>query len=347
MKSENLLIVESFFKNPLQFIVLEEPQIYENMTVIPIVLKDNKFIDFITIQEAEELNLIEIVETDSVNQLEVINNSDKEILIPFGVTVHGGKQDRTVWEPILLPAQGKGKIFDQKAATNVQKRYSIPAKCVEQSRWSVVKDRKFKASNIKLHPNVAFEAISPAGQGAVWQEIQFFRNEMKYDPKIAPTQSYLEMTKITETKTENFVKHFKNVNNQCGVAVFIDGDFIGIEFYANPKAWRSMFKDIIKAFSIEALRFKKENKTTKIPNDMRQEFLKILKNLDFNFSTRNGIGLGVVVEFKTNDNKWRGITLTHDETMVQLYLVKKRGGATYTSPHDIQVQTIIDNRFQL
>ncbi|MHA1328199.1 MAG: ARPP-1 family domain-containing protein [Promethearchaeota archaeon] len=111
------MIVESFFKNPLQFLVLEEPQVHENMAVIPIVLKENKFVDFITIQEAEELNLIEIVETDSVNQLEVINNSDKEILIPFGVTVHGGKQDRTVWEPILLPAQGKGKIFDQKTAS--------------------------------------------------------------------------------------------------------------------------------------------------------------------------------------------------------------------------------------
>ncbi|MHA1196319.1 MAG: hypothetical protein ACTSSM_09510 [Promethearchaeota archaeon] len=53
MKSENLLILESFFKNPLQFLVLEEPQVHKNMTVIPIVLKDNKFVDFITIQEAE------------------------------------------------------------------------------------------------------------------------------------------------------------------------------------------------------------------------------------------------------------------------------------------------------
>ena len=86
------------FKNPLSFLKLDTPQTYKNMTVIPIILQDDKFIDFISIKEAEELELIEIIETDAVSQLEVINKSDNQILIPFGMTVHGGKQDRTIWE---------------------------------------------------------------------------------------------------------------------------------------------------------------------------------------------------------------------------------------------------------
>ncbi|MHA1327700.1 MAG: hypothetical protein ACTSRH_10320 [Promethearchaeota archaeon] len=53
MKSENLLILESFFKNPLQFLVLEEPQVHKNMTVIPIVLKDNKFVDLLFMEESK------------------------------------------------------------------------------------------------------------------------------------------------------------------------------------------------------------------------------------------------------------------------------------------------------
>ncbi len=105
------------------------------MTIIPVIVQDDKFIDFISIKEAEELELIEIIETDTVSQLEVINKSDKQVLIPFGMTVHGGKQDRTIWEPILLPVGEKQNIFQQNSDNiDINQKYTIPAKCVEQSR---------------------------------------------------------------------------------------------------------------------------------------------------------------------------------------------------------------------
>ncbi|MFX1388228.1 MAG: ARPP-1 family domain-containing protein, partial [Promethearchaeota archaeon] len=97
MKNEDIQVVKSMFENPLSFLKLDTTQVYKNMTVIPIIIQDDKFIDFISIKEAEELELIDILETDTVGQLEVINKSDKQILIPFGMTVHGGKQDRTIW----------------------------------------------------------------------------------------------------------------------------------------------------------------------------------------------------------------------------------------------------------
>jgi hypothetical protein len=144
------------------------------MIVIPIIIQDDKFIDFISIKEAEKLELVEIIETESVGQLEIINKSDKQILIPFGMTVHGGKQDRTIWEPILLPIGGKQSIVSENPG-HFKQKYKIPAKCVEQSRWTYSKGRGFKSSNTRLHPNVAYEAISAAGQGAVWDEIQSHR----------------------------------------------------------------------------------------------------------------------------------------------------------------------------
>ena len=79
MKNESILIVESMFKNPLGFLKLHTPQVYENMTIIPITVQDDKLIYFITIKEAEEAELIEIIETDTVNQLEVINKSNKQV----------------------------------------------------------------------------------------------------------------------------------------------------------------------------------------------------------------------------------------------------------------------------
>jgi hypothetical protein len=344
LKNENIQIVKSIFENPLSFLKLDTPQVYKNMTVIPIIIQDDKFIDFISIKEAEELELIEIVETDTVGQLEVINNSNKQILIPFGMTVHGGKQDRTVWEPILIPVGGKKSIVSENPGP-VKQKYTIPAKCVEQSRWSYKKGRGFKSSNTRLHPNVAYEAISAAGQGAVWDEIQSHRAEMNYALSVAPTQSYLEMTKESEKETGKFVNHFKNVENQCGMAVFINGSFIGIEFYANSEVWKTMSKDILKAFSIEALRFK-DIPQRKIA-EHHEELIKILNRLNFNFSSREGVALGDVVEFNSNDGKWRGITLVHEKTMVQFYLVSKRGGIQGSTRSNIQFQTVIDQRYQV
>jgi len=345
MKNESIHIVKSVFENPLNFFKLGTLQVYENITVIPIIVQDNKFIEFISIKEAEELELIEIVETDTVNQLEVINKSDKQVLIPFGMTVHGGKQDRTIWEPILLPVGGKQNVFKDKYEV-ISQKYSIPAKCIEQSRWNYTEGRGFKSTSSRLHPNVAFESISAAGQGAVWGEIQAHRSEMKYAAGIAPTQSYLEMTKNTEKQTDKIIKNFENIRNQCGVAVFINGEFIGIEFYANPKAWKTMSNDILKAFSIEALRFKDNPRKNDI-SDFQDEFLKLINGLSLEYSTREGVGLGSVVEFTSKDNKWRGITLVHKENLVQFYLVSKRGGYQGESHSNIQFQTNIIQRYTI
>ncbi|MFW9819216.1 MAG: ARPP-1 family domain-containing protein [Candidatus Thorarchaeota archaeon] len=344
MKNENIQILSSIFKNPLNFIKLDTPQTYKNMTVIPIILQDDKFIDFISIKEAEELELIEIIETDAVSQLEVINKSDKRILIPFGMTVHGGKQDRTIWEPILLPVGRNKSILRQNPGHSKQK-YNIPAKCVEQSRWNYTKGRGFKTSNTRLHPNIAYEAISSAGQGGVWNEIQSYRSEMNFSLAVAPTQSYLEMTKESEKETEDFVKHFELVLNQCGIAVFINGEFIGIEFYANSKVWATMSNDILKAFSVEALRFK--DKPQQKVLEFHEEFIKILGTLKLNFSFRKGIALGTVVDINSNNNKWRGITLIHENSLVQFYLVSKRGGYQEKTHSNIQFQTVINQRYEI
>ena len=190
MKNVSIQIVEMLFENPLEILALGKPQSHGNMTVIPIIYKGKK-IDFISVKEAEDLGLISINETDTVSQLEVINNSDKQVLIPFGVTVHGGKQDRTIWEPILLAAGGIQNLSDGNKSPMEQK-YTVPAKCVEQSRWSYQKGKGFKSSNTRLHPNVAYAAISSAGQGSVWNEIQAYRTEMNYSNNVAHLKATLK-----------------------------------------------------------------------------------------------------------------------------------------------------------
>ncbi len=342
MTNVNSQIVEMLFENPLEILEFEKPQSHGNMTIIPIIYK-GKTLDFISVNEAEELGLININETDTVSQLEVINNSNKQVLIPFGVTVHGGKQDRTIWEPILLAAGGKQNISGNNKGAMEQK-YTIPAKCVEQSRWNYRKGKGFKSSSTRLHPNVAYAAISSTGQGSVWNEIQAYRSEMKYNSNVAPTQSYLEMTENVEEETEKIVKSFKNLEDQCGIATFINGEFIGIEFYANAEVWEAMSKDILKAFAIESLRFKDKQFNAKSEINETQ-LIKALQGLKLNFTTRKGIGLGEVVEFESQDKKWRGNTLVHENSLIQFYIVSKRGGSTPQNQREQFFQTNISQRY--
>jgi hypothetical protein len=254
-----------------------------------------------------------------------------------------GKQDRTIWEPILLAAGGKQNISGANKGS-IEQKYTIPAKCVEQSRWNYRKGKGFKSSSTRLHPNVAYEAISSAGQGSVWNEIQAYRSEMNYGNKIAPTQSYLEMTENIENDTEKIVNSFKNVENQCGIATFINGEFIGIEFYANAKVWSTMSKDILKAFAIESLRFK-DKPLNGNPDLSEVQLISALQNLKLNFTSRKGIGLGEVVEFESKNKKWRGNTLVHENSLVQFYIVSKRGGSTGTNQRQQFFQTNISQRY--
>ncbi|MFW9866909.1 MAG: hypothetical protein ACFFEN_12510 [Candidatus Thorarchaeota archaeon] len=64
------------------------------------------------------------------------------------------------------------------------------------------------------------------------------------------------------------------------------------------------------------------------------------------YTSRDGVGLGKVVDFNSDNNKWRGITLVHDGNIVQFYLVSKRGGSRYQAHRrDIQFQTEINQRY--
>ncbi len=99
-------------------------------------------------------------------------------------------------------------------------------------------------------------------------------------------------------------------------------------------------------FSIEALRFKDKPAKNGII-EYHDELIKILGKIYLQFSSRKGIGLGNVVEFTSNDNKWRGITLVLDSTTVQFYLVSKRGGYQGQKRPDVQFQTVINERYQI
>ena len=77
-------------------------------------------------------------------------------------------------------------------------------------------------------------------------------------------------------------------------------------------------------------------------------FYLFYRSLKLKFNDRKGVGLGQVIEFHSEDNKWRGITLAHEGTMAQFYFVSKRGGVRNRPVQsNIQFQTNISQRFEI
>lgn len=327
-KNSSVLLVENFMDNPANFIKLEKPQKAKNMIVVPIILK-SFYQEYLTISQAQEQGVAEILETGTVAQLKVQNKGSQPILIPFGITVTGGKQDRTIYEPILIPAVKRSNPKPKKPH-EVGKAYeiNIPSRCVEQGRWSPrarETGRNFTSGRANLPQSVAFHALSEGleSQSSIWASVEGLRENLEVSRDKAPTSSYLDIAKAKEKEIEKYLGKFKKVDGQCGIAVLLDGKLVAMEFYSSPGAWGDLHEEVLKPFIIEMMTVKsKDGKEKQKYHDDR--ILDAMKNIEFKFDSKSGLGLGHVVKFITEDNKWRGITLIHQDTFIQFYLISRR-----------------------
>lgn len=328
VKDSSTVLVVNFTDNPANFIKLEKPQKVKNMVVVPIILK-SFYRDFLTISQAQEEGVAEILETGTVSQLKVNNKGNKPILIPFGITVTGGKQDRTIYEPILIPA-AKQSNPKPKKPREITKGFeiNIPSRCVEQGRWSpraLETGRNFSSGRANLPQSVAFHALStgPESQSSIWAGVEGLRENLEVSRDKAPTSSYLDIAKAKEEEIEEYLGKFKKVDGQCGIAVLLDEKLIAMEFYSSPNAWADLHEEVLRPFIIEMMTSKSKGAKEK-HRYHDDQVLDALKNIDFKFESKSGLGLGNVVKFITEDNQWRGITLIHQDTFIQFYLISRR-----------------------
>lgn len=319
--------IKNVLIDPTRILKLESIQSHENMVVIPLILDDTQVIEFDTLLrgEKEGFAFIQEKESEQVAQLEAVNNGLVPILIPFLQTISGGRQDRTVFEPILVPAQTSEKVS-----------FNIPSKCVEQSRWhyrnnvrnkSRAEQKRFLVSKMRVSPSSSQRTLSAkymrlSEQSEMWGSIGAMRSSLNIPRNVAPGNSHIEMAKHREKDIEDYKNSFELLSGQTGVALLINGKLIGIEIYGNPGAFEDYFEEIINAYALESLIRKKGKSLANLTNQKAQnEFLGKFSIENMEFTTRKGVGLGEIVEFRTLDTKWTGIGLVHESKIAHFYLV--------------------------
>ncbi|MBD3229655.1 MAG: hypothetical protein GF329_15850 [Candidatus Lokiarchaeota archaeon] len=322
----SLEVIKSYLTDPTRFLNLDSIQSYKNMVVVPLVTNEEQTIEFRTLLKGEKEGFAYIKEQESetVAQLEAVNKGSVPVLIPFMQTISGGKQDRTVFEPILIPSA---------EAENNTVVISIPSKCVERSRWAYrarnapdnVK-RQFLSSELKVSPSSSRRALSAkyrqvSEQSEMWDSIDQMRSSLNISNNVARSNSHIEMAKHKEKDIKDYAQHFTQVPGQTGLGLLINGKLVGIELYGNANSFNDFFDEIINSYALEALIRKDKEKNEISENEAYNQILGKFNIDEMEFMTRKGIGLGEIIEFKSKNMNWVGISLTHQNKICHLYIV--------------------------
>ena len=89
-------VVKDYLGDLTRLVRLGDPQTYKELTIVPLLLKDELVLDLISLRKGEETSTAYVQERTqgaSVSELEVINQGTKPVLLPFMQTITGGQQD--------------------------------------------------------------------------------------------------------------------------------------------------------------------------------------------------------------------------------------------------------------
>ena len=232
---------------------------YENLDILPLHIGNGHPMPYVLLGDAIKLGeavVTEVSEGGSVPQLKVENKSEHMILILSGEELVGAKQNRIVNITIVV---------------NAHSETVIPVSCVEQGRWDY-RSRHFSAgrrafaslrreTTRSVRRNARTTGRYDSDQSEVWAEVAACHSAFSVEsPTGAMDDSYERMTE----KLKGFVGKMEYPNGASGLAVFINGELVGVEFFEHPEILKKVWESEVESYAIDAMRMRKKRKA-KVP----------------------------------------------------------------------------------
>lgn len=285
-------------------ILLENPQTYENITIIPITSKNTPKLDMLTLKKGFELGLVEVKECEvsTVNTLIVKNNAVTPLILIDGEEVIGGDQNRLVNKTTVVGAKSSMKLS---------------VSCTEKGRWAYKNEFKNSDYIANYRTRKAKEIASRSHshyQDVIWSSISTLENENAYaSPTGAMEESY-EQLKIDHNR---IIKEFEIIAGQIGVMIMVNGEIKGFELFLNPGIYETFHAKILKSYIIDS---KIENKTFTINTDSAKET--IAKVFDSTFEEAKSNGLEKSYEFENEEGI--GTLYTYENEIIHMSYFNKK-----------------------
>ena len=296
-----------------------EPVSSHDFEVYPIV--SSLSVSLISLKEAETLGKawIQEREVETVSTLDAINNDQVGVLIPFLTQIQGGKQDRTVFEPIIVPV-----------GSDQHNPLPIPARCLEQGRWGYSESvgrqtrRRFESSPTRVSGQMAHAFMEGKDQGNVWDQVRAAYSvpeTMMYHSRsvsfVSMSRRMHESSKIM-IDVEERLSESLDIEGQVGILVAYRGQMLGIEFYGASNLWKSYARESLRGFLFD--RFMLPSDTDNEPVDIRMKFIDDFYN--FELKEQDATGNGSL--YHISSDAWQGMCIVENDIPAHLYAVKKQ-----------------------
>ena len=228
---------------------LEKKQVFQNLTVFPIVFPGTVEPDYLTLEQAIDSGVLVVTEVDAsgnVNRLKLRNNASRSVLLVEGEELKGAKQNRIVNASFLIAGKTEA---------------AIPVSCVEEQRWHY-DSQKFSSGKKVMHASLRREAQASVreslsrgnghrtDQGRVWSNIAEKSARMRVQ---SPTMAMSDVFEQYETRLSDYSDGFHLVEQQVGALFAIDGAVAGLECFACSDTFGRFFEKLIDSYAMDAI----------------------------------------------------------------------------------------------
>lgn len=306
--------MEKVMKNYTGQLRIGKRQAYRNMALFPVIMEDAPSPDYLTLDGALQDGAIEITEVSeggSVPELKVINKSSRNVLILDGEELVGAKQNRVINVTILIGAK---------------RTVVIPVSCVEQRRWSY-RGADFRSENRMMAPKMKARKLHDvtksvrkggsyrADQGRVWEDVDQMMSSFECE---SPTSAMSDIYEQKRRDLDDYLDHFKVVENQVGVVVMIDGKVMGDDCFGSYETLEKVFKKLVTSYALDALEMASRRQRVNSPQAVRR-FCREVQNASV--QTRPAVDLGT--DIRLENERVIGAGLGYEDQILHLSVFAK------------------------
>lgn len=286
----NFSYAESEIEEHLRTLEIGSPFNYRNLTIVPVYAKTVKDkTDYITLDEAVNKGYITITELDGgrVPQVRLRNNSDHYILLVAGEILTGCRQDRLVGRDALIGPKSKDII--------------LPVYCSEHGRWTYKNQYEpyFLSEGSQAMPLLRGQIYAQKSQSAIWNGIAKHSRKLSVRSESGALQDVYRNRDVRE-RIQTYVDKLEDFprleEDAVGVVVGVGDKIIGIDLFANPGVFNSLWPKLLKSYA--ALAISEEGQRGTLTQRQAKEMLNEVYRLKF--SRQQGLDLGEELQASTS-----------------------------------------------
>ena len=241
--------MEDAVRSRLQSVEFGEPQVFENIAIVPLTTPaDGKF-QYRTLGEAIaawDIVIMEVSIAGSTRELTVLNHTKRPVLLMDCEELAGARQNRGLNTSILVKGVSKTTLA---VSSTEQGRWTCTSVAFRDS-GNVMPYRMRSQKTLSVHSFLEARGMPLADQGAIWHGIAELQAKAG---AASPTSAMSAVYRAREKDLRKCDGIFKAVPNQVGLLAIINGRPAGADLVSLTAAYTKLHSKLVRSYVLEAL----------------------------------------------------------------------------------------------